>query len=619
MSYLSYWNPILSSKDNSFEGYLKLDRKSRNQAKHFGKAYGKVMESHNKDMGKRMERHHRDMQRSMKRQTAEFTAALDSGFSNMSNVLTVGFSNLHWKQQETNALLTEVIDGLKIADEEKTRWKSIEDGMQWFQKSQKNDKFFEYALKEFLKAYEIEQTDILVNYHIGLIYFASPMVNIEKAIEFFEEALLFTECISKNDDEDIIQRVNFLTRSAANLSMYSTKNIKRLYSDISMRISQCHLIQSNYKESISHIKNSLKNKKYLEVDNATGYTIWHAKCLAEDNNLKSSVKILDKVLMKEPRHEGMILKDPSFNKKEILHYIDTTLPDQLDENAKNIIDLMKSKWPACLKTSYLRELNNIESNKMYNVIIDDFQKEYDSGDRISHKDIEKEFKNKTYDVSFIRYDTIDDKIKAKILDRILFDLGKQNPDLLELDFESFKLKEDLEKTVLVNKSINKAIHKLLATRKKLKSKLKTLSDKKYSVEYTNKRSILTKHAYDWSISKIEETPEYQNVVQDIVNVKNQLKRLKQEEKVLKDELRKEINPVFPYLTNLIKLKTLDKLILDNYIEDYIQPKSILNKELTLEVITSDLIPEINKNKKVISKNSISLIDYIDTYINKFTI
>ena len=193
MSYLSYWNPILSSKDNSFEGYLKLDRKSRNQAKHFGKAYGKVMESHNKDMGKRMERHHRDMQRSMKRQTEEFTSALDSGFSNMSNILTVGFSNLHWKQKETNALLTEVIDGLKIADEEKTRWKSIEDGMQWFQKSQKNDKFFEYALKEFLKAYEIEQTDILVNYHIGLIYFASPMVNIEKAIEFFEEALLFTE------------------------------------------------------------------------------------------------------------------------------------------------------------------------------------------------------------------------------------------------------------------------------------------------------------------------------------------------------------------------------------------------------------------------------------------
>ena len=369
---------------------------------------------------------------------------------------------------------------------------------------------------------------------------------------------------------DIIQRVNFLTRSAANLSMYSTKNIKRLYSDISMRISQCHLIQSNYKESISHIKNSLKNKKYLQVDNATGYTIWHAKCLAEDNNLKSSVKILDKVLMKEPRHEGVILKDPSFNKKEILHYIDSTLPDQLGENAKSIIDLMKSKWPVCLKTSYLRELKNIESNsvkfadKMYNVIIDDFQKEYDSGDRISHKDIEKEFKNKTYDVSFIRYDTIDDKIKAKILDRILFDLGKQNPDLLELDFESFKLKEDLEKTVSVNKSINKAL------------------------------------------SDLEGTPQKDRSKQEII-------------RALKDELRKEINPVFPYLNNLIKLKTLDKLILDNYIEDYIKSDAIRNTKLTLELITSDLIPEINKNKKVISRNSISLIDYIDTYINKFTI
>ncbi|MGY8988079.1 MAG: hypothetical protein ACKVG7_05935, partial [Flavobacteriales bacterium] len=366
MSYLSHWSPFLSSKDNSFEGFIKLDRRSRNQAKHFGK----VMESHNKVMGKRLDRFSKDMQRSVKRQTAEITGELNSGFSNMSNILTMGFSDLHWKQQETNALLTEVFALLKIADEEKIRWKSIEDGMQMFQKSKKNDRFYEYALKEFLKAYEIEQTDILVNYHIGLIYFASPMVNIEKAIKFFDEALLFTDNISKNDDVDIMQRVNFLARSTANSSMYSTTNIKRLSSDISMRISQCYLIQSNYKESISHIKNSLKNKKYLAADNTTGYTIWHAKCLAEDNNLKSSVKILDKVLMKEPRHEGMILKDPSFNKKEILHYIDTTLPDQLDENAKNIIDLMQSKWPACLKTSYLRELNNIESNKMYNVIID---------------------------------------------------------------------------------------------------------------------------------------------------------------------------------------------------------------------------------------------------------
>jgi len=557
MSYLDHWSPFLSTEDNSFEGYIKLDRKSRNQAKHFGK----VMESHNKVMGKRIDRFSKDMQRSMKRQTEQVTARMDAGFSSMSNILTMGFSNIHWKQKQTNALLTEVIEGLKIADEEKIRWKSIEDGMQWFQKSQKNDRFYEYALKEFLKAYEIEQTDILVNYHIGLIYFASPMVNIEKAIKFFDEALLFTDNISKNDDEDIIQRVNFLTRSTNDMAMYSIKNIKKLSSDISMRISQCYLIQSNYKESINHIANSLNNKKYLEENIILGYTIWHAKCLAEDNNLKRSVKILDKILMKEPRYEGMILKDPSFNKKEILHYIDTTLPDQLDEKAKNIIDLIKSKLTACLETSYLKYLNNIESNKMYNIIVDDFKKEYDSGDRISHKDIEEEFKNKTYNVSFIRYDIISERVKGNILDRILFDLGKKNPELLELDFESFKLKEDLEKIVSINKRINYAISNL-------------------------------------------------------ANTETSLQQMK---KALRDELQKEINPVVPYLNNLIKLNSLDKLILNNYIEDYIKPNSIIVRKLTLELIISDLIPEINKNKKVISKNTILLIDYIDTYINKFTI
>ena len=192
------------------------------------------------------------------------------------------------QQQATNLLLGNIVEQLKIPDNEKERQQYIERGFKFFANTKDDSSFYEDALENFLKAEKIFKQDFLVLYKIGLIYlFSEKHINPIKAKEYFENAAKYVKVENSDNIENVISVIFNHDKEKHRLFFYLLKKFEENNNcDLSIKeilernsISNWYIIKDeNVPESVL----SLLEKKTIKKDEFTDF--W------KSNNLYLRIK-----------------------------------------------------------------------------------------------------------------------------------------------------------------------------------------------------------------------------------------------------------------------------------------------------------------------------------------
>ena len=166
---LTYWNPFDKNNPGFIKSFLNYTKET-NLAEYTGQIVGSFIEKANQQQ----------------------IAALN----NINHNIISGFNALNQKlaliQQElvnTNLLLTDIKELLKLPDSEKQRQRHIELGLKFSNASNKDDDLIKDAVNEFEQALSLMPQDWFVLYQTGMCYlYHEPCYDLVKAEEYFLKA-----------------------------------------------------------------------------------------------------------------------------------------------------------------------------------------------------------------------------------------------------------------------------------------------------------------------------------------------------------------------------------------------------------------------------------------------
>jgi len=106
------------------------------------------------------------------------------------------------QQRIANLLLQDIVELLKVPDSEKERQYSIELGLKFFSKAEKDIDLYEDALESLQKAEKLLKQDYFVLYRIGLIYLhATQLINIPLALDYFLRSAKYASVETNTNDK----------------------------------------------------------------------------------------------------------------------------------------------------------------------------------------------------------------------------------------------------------------------------------------------------------------------------------------------------------------------------------------------------------------------------------
>ena len=487
--------------------------------------------------------------------------SIETGFNNTVNEL----QSMH---KDMNSFFKAL---LETEDSEKKRLAEIQEGINWFHKGSKDNKLYSRALKKFLIAYEIDNDDILVTYHLAKIYELSEnLFDTKKARFYYEKTKEVVVSVDKGDENiraDYIEHINYLTSKLFKIQNFEKKynkdNQSKLTSTLDDFISKTYFEENNMQLAIKHSHQSVKNYGKKEINNTTLKkhnlnNIWLAKCYSEANNINKAIDTLNPVLYKYPEFNPLIAVDESFDKKEFVTLL-SKLNKKLQTEAKAIIDNLSSIAPQ-VKT-YTNTINSDNPKKQIDLLLEYYKGLYEVGGSYDYKTIQRSYThlngiNIEYFFPLKNENKLSMTEKNNILKNILFELEDTKENLLKLDEKSQMIVDKIQE-------------------------LKDKNEKILSV-----------------IEKIKETPNAS----------------KEEIKVLKSGVKNIPDRLVPYVRNFKLLDTVNKELVGEYISLKTKNKKRESIELSVKEFTEKVFPQIQNNfKKTQDQNTAEVLDYVNQF------
>lgn len=135
------------------------------------------------------------------------TSALDYVNRNVVNGIAVLKQNidqatcvLQYQLQQSNSMLQQILDELKIPESQRERRYHIEEGIKFFNKGMQSGDclYFDDAIDEFNTAVSIERKDFFSWYYLGMIYlYSKNHINLDKAVSAFDTYIHYADALSQ--------------------------------------------------------------------------------------------------------------------------------------------------------------------------------------------------------------------------------------------------------------------------------------------------------------------------------------------------------------------------------------------------------------------------------------
>jgi len=228
------------------------------------------------------------------------------------------------QQRFSNKLNYNICKLLEVPDTQKERKYNIEQGFKHYSNSMMNPKLIKDALKKFLRALEIEETDYFILYQVGIIY-------------------LYTDILDPKKAEDYLLK-------SANYAVVEL-NPKVSLDDIYEQAAIAAFLQQKYKKSIKHIQKSLSlvpGKKITRFN--------YARFLAADLQGNEAVKVLKPLIIEDRTFAAAADLDGKLSTSSEVQILLVELRDKANNELKEEIDLIKNKYRVLLNRE--GELNN---------------------------------------------------------------------------------------------------------------------------------------------------------------------------------------------------------------------------------------------------------------------
>ena len=216
-----------------------------------------------------------------------------TGLVALNSNISQSASIIQYQIQQTEIVLHQILDELKVPESQRERRYHIEEGMKYFNKGMSSGDclYFDDALDEFNKAITIEKKDFFSWYYMGMIYlYSKEHIDPEKAISAFDHYIHYAEALPKRH---YLLDEAFLMKAECKYLVYDVDNAYKLVES---------LIGVNDKAA-------WRAMKYLSSS-------------PDSEKHKQAVNILDMLVQKNPYAIVQVLEDYDLISNEyIIEYI----------------------------------------------------------------------------------------------------------------------------------------------------------------------------------------------------------------------------------------------------------------------------------------------------------
>lgn len=135
-----------------------------------------------------------------------------AGFAALGSNISQAASIVQYQLQQSEIVLQQILDELRIPESQRERRYHIEEGMKYFNKGMQSGDclYFEDALDEFTTAISIERKDFFSWYYTGMIYlYSKEHINPEKALSAFDRYMHYADALPQRHnlfDEAIMMK-----------------------------------------------------------------------------------------------------------------------------------------------------------------------------------------------------------------------------------------------------------------------------------------------------------------------------------------------------------------------------------------------------------------------------
>ena len=261
-----------------------------------------------------------------------------AGFTALGSNISQAASAIQYQLQQSEMVLRQILDELRIPESQRERRYHIEEGMKYFNKGMQSGDclYFEDALDEFSTAISIERKDFFSWYYTGMIYlYSKEHISPEKALSAFDRYIHYADALP--------QRHNLF-----NEAIMMKAECKYLMQDVESAYCLVEKLVPN------STKAALRAMKYLSAS-------------TDNNKQQQAVEILKDLMRQNPYIVMQILEDYDLlSNAFITDYLSkfkievTKEINQLISNLDKDMELLK-KYPLSWYRDMFDELNSLRA------------------------------------------------------------------------------------------------------------------------------------------------------------------------------------------------------------------------------------------------------------------
>jgi len=268
------------------------------------------------------------------------------------NILDWKLSSLIEETKLANVKLEEIISLLNVPDFQKERKYYIEQGIDFFVKSNASPELIDYAISNFQKALEREYTDYFVHNKLGVIYmFFKPVLDVEKARKHLEESI-------KLGQADVNFNHTSLGKYPSSIINFSPVSVT---SNSLMYLAKIYHLEDNNEKAYQLTK---KGYSVNPDDLRVGFDL--AKYAVLTNRTDYAIQILDEIIEKDRYITLKVLTD---NVLPVNNQVRTLLNKKSKDAvqiAENVLSkILNNIHPNSIHRKELKKIERIINKKNY--------------------------------------------------------------------------------------------------------------------------------------------------------------------------------------------------------------------------------------------------------------
>lgn len=252
----------------------------------------------------------------------------------LTQIIKYNLSAIIEQQKISNFLLNHIAYLISIPDIEKEKVRNLELGLKHFKNARINSELFNDAKTFLLKAKEIDYTDYITLYYLGMVYlYGNDCINLDEAIFHFTEAGKYAEVDSYENVSKLLFLLKYSTNNDIQEKIPSSEYLKKFAAESFYQASIAAYTKKDYS-----LSKSLASKAITLFPKLHNAHILYCRAMLKDDDTFSAIEYLSEYLFKNPIIYDIICADPVFF-----------------ENAQMVYFLIKIKKDFRTKTLHILE------------------------------------------------------------------------------------------------------------------------------------------------------------------------------------------------------------------------------------------------------------------------